>query len=97
MNTQKNTSAHDKMPGDDTTMKAIVTAKHNGTRFFLTDQGLASDIPTRARAFNYSFDAQREANIENADSWRWCGIRWKVAYMLHNSTIALGESVFPTA
>jgi hypothetical protein len=69
-------------------MKAVITSRYNGTRFFLTDEGLASDIPERARTFYYSHDAQHVANIENADAWRWCGIRWNVAHMLHNGALA---------
>ncbi len=69
-------------------MDAIVTARHNGTRFFLTDEGLATDRPERARTFNYSYDAQHTANIENADAWRWFGIVWHAAYMLHSGAIA---------
>lgn len=72
-------------------MKAIVTAKRHDTRFFLTSEGLASDIPSRARTFNYSYDAQHAADLENTDSDLWHGLRWEAAYMLHDGSIALGD------
>jgi len=69
-------------------MTNIVTAKQEQTRFFLTDEGMASDIPSRAKAFNHSHDAQHAANLENLDSLRWYGIKWEAAQMLHNGAIA---------
>lgn len=69
-------------------MRAVVTTTLNGARFFITDDGLATDIPGRAANFDYSYDAQNEANRQNLDSVQWLGIKWHAAYMLNDGTIA---------
>jgi len=75
-------------------MKAIVTTEKNGTRFFLTASGMATDKPEQAYGCIYSCDAQRIADNANSEpQWQRWGFRWEVAYMLHNGEITLGDSV----
>lgn len=68
-------------------MRAVVTTVHNGTRFYITDDGFATDIPGRAGNFNYSYDAQNECNRQNLDSRQWLGIKWHVSYMLSDGSV----------
>lgn len=47
----------------------VVSCLHNGTRFFLTESGVASDIPDRAKVFRHSHDATLAA-IEARKEWQ---------------------------
>lgn len=48
-------------------------------RFYLTDEGLATDITSRARRFRYEDQAQKVADIENEDpAWGKGRFDWKV-------------------
>jgi hypothetical protein len=58
--------------------QCVVTCVQNATRFFLTANGLATDIPIRARLFPDSSSAElaaTEANQERA--WSRYGMRWE--------------------
>jgi len=67
-------------------MNAVVTCQINGTRFFLTDDGLATDIPARAATFRDQTDAQTTAIIETTQA-AWEGFDWVGAYILANGVV----------
>jgi hypothetical protein len=67
-------------------MKAVITTIKNGTRFFITDDGLATDILERARQFIWSYDAQIVANVANCER-AWTGFHWHVTHALSNGVI----------
>ncbi len=67
-------------------MDAIVTTIKQGTRFYLTPKGYASDIPERAATYNYSYDAQTAADNANRE-YAWQGFRWFATYRLHGGEI----------
>jgi len=69
-------------------MKAIITCKVNGTRFYLTEKGYASDNPSRAAEYRDRTDADIKAAIESKD-FAWRGqFDWHGAYILANKKIA---------
>jgi hypothetical protein len=70
-------------------MKAIITTGEGNTRLFLNQDGMATDIPSRAAIFRDGADATIRAIEENGDI-RWRGIKWAPAYMMHDGVIVLG-------
>jgi hypothetical protein len=54
----------------------VVTSKKQTTRFFLTDEGLATDIPSRAKRFRWLDLAEKAADEANHDPG-WRGFKWK--------------------
>ena len=55
----------------------VLTARKSGTRFFVSEEGLATDIPGNARRFRYLDHAEGEALEANNDN-RWTGFTWSV-------------------
>jgi len=58
-----------------------VSCLHNGTRFYLTDDGVASDIRSNAAVFRYLDRAEfaaRKARMERSKSgaYSWIGFDW---------------------
>ena len=57
----------------------LVSCVLNGTRFYLTDEGLATDIQKRARRFRCYNDADEHAHAEKRDpGWgrfKWTAVR----------------------
>ena len=67
-------------------MTAVITTIKNSTRFYLTEEGLATDIQNRARQFVWSYDAQVIANVANSE-YAWEGFRWHVTHLLSNGML----------
>jgi hypothetical protein len=54
----------------------LVVALKNGTRFFLTDGGNATDMLVRARRFRY-FDWAHDAAKRASAEYAWRGFDWQ--------------------
>ena len=55
----------------------VVTCRHNGTRFYLTDEDLATDMLSNARVFRWE-DEAREVATSARYGYEWRGeFRWK--------------------
>lgn len=54
----------------------VVTCTKNETRFFLTDDGLASDILSRAAIYRWADKAEQAAIEANAEK-AWDGFLWE--------------------
>lgn len=71
----------------------IVTCVKNRTRFYLTDDGVASDILSRARVFRWNEDAAREARASREEI-PWSGFAWsasRVAEEMANEGKPVGD------
>lgn len=66
---------------------AVVTTTKNKTRFYLTNEGMASDIQDRAQRFNYTYDAQASADNARREI-AWKGFDWRAAVMLSDGAIS---------
>jgi hypothetical protein len=53
-----------------------VSCVRNGTRFYLTDEGLASDLPRRAAVYRWEDQAMRAAADAKAEK-AWRGFAWE--------------------
>ena len=53
----------------------LVTSTRNNTRFFLTDDGVATDILSRARRYRW-YDIAEEAATRANDEYAWQGFDW---------------------
>ncbi len=65
---------------------AVCTCEKNGTRFFLTADGYASDIPQRAKIFRDGSDAHF-TGIRISCLPEWKGFDWHGRYMTNNYKI----------
>lgn len=54
----------------------VVSCVRNGTRFYLTEQKVASDILSRAARFRYNVIAAKVADLER-DEKAWEGFDWQ--------------------
>ena len=61
---------------DRTMSSYVVTAVKNGTRFYLTDDGLASDILSHARQLRWEDSARELARLSNQE-YPWHGFTWE--------------------
>ena len=55
----------------------LVTSRKNGTRFYLTEEGFATDMLSRAVRVHWQDWAEQMATQANAEK-AWRGFRWTV-------------------
>ena len=73
-------------------MRAVVTLRLNGTRFYLSPALLPTDIQDRAKTYRDLSDAELSAARENSDdTWGELTGMWHAAYILADGSLSIPD------